>query len=123
MRAGVFEQLGSTYEWTLGGLPYVLNESGDLVATADAVEAGPGSQLPDNDILERGFNAWFGAPGYYVDFPSVDRVIADQYLSMPQPYVGANPWDWLYGTNGTPALVPPTAARQYPDQSGFRSLS
>jgi hypothetical protein len=124
------ENIFNTYqsEW---GTPLVLvGRKMQYRATDVPVDDGPGAFVAP-DILERGYNAWYEAPGYYVDVPGTDRVIADQYvhLGVYSPKImqgvgsGGNPWDWIFGTVGSYGLNDGTGVRDWPDQSGEYSLS
>jgi len=125
MTSDCYTAINNSYAWTLGGLPYVIVEDGELEPVTDAPIGGCGAGSFVTDASqERGYNAWYGAAGYYVDAPFANRNFHEEYRPIwGYPGVGFNPWDTLFGPSGTPALVPATAAREYPDQSGDRSLS
>jgi hypothetical protein len=100
------------------------------VSVDEAVDAGPGAFVAP-DILERGYNAWYGAPGYYVGAPGVDRTIPDQHVHFGdyQPQImqrvgaGGNPWDWIFGTIGSYGHDQGIGVRDWPNQSGEYSNS
>lgn len=102
----------------------------EYVPRDESIEAGPGAFVAPA-YLERGYNAWAGAPGYYIDAPGVDRVIPDQYVHFGdyQPNVmnrvghGGNPWDWVFGTIGSYGLDEGVGVRDWPNQTGEYSLS
>lgn len=109
-----------------GGPAYALTREGRFAPTQNGflVTAGPGAFVAPS-YLERGYNAWAGAPGYYADMAGVDRVVPDQYLddTLP-PAIGVNPWDHVFGTYGAGALdyMPRVQARTQPIQAGVYSF-
>lgn len=124
------EDIFNTYQ-SIWGEPWVLEgDRAHYHPTNSVVDDGPGAFVAPA-ILERGYNAWFGAPGYYVDREGVDRVIPDQYVHFgdlqPQIYShvsgGGNPWDWIYGTFGSYGLTSGEGVRNWPEQAGEYSLS
>lgn len=108
------------------GTPRVLDRYGRFVESNVAVSAGPGAFVAPA-ILERGYNAYYGAPGYYVDARGVDRVIDDQYVEdMYPPAISVNPWDHIFGTFGAGDPVEymqRVHARLRPVQAGAYSFS
>lgn len=120
------EQIFNTWVSWFGQPAFVLNARGDYAATPVAVDGGPGAFVNDAE-LERGYNAWYGAPGYYVDARTgVDRVIPDQYVAdMYPPAIGVNPWDHIFGPIGGDPVhyMQRVAAREQPIQAGEYSLS
>jgi hypothetical protein len=123
----VDEALFGTWYSNWGAPAYVLTRDGRYApAQGDSVyDAGPGAfEAPA--ILERGYNAWFGAPGYYADSYGVDRVIPDQYIANMYPgFIGANPWDHVFGPIGGDPVhyMQRVQAREEPIQAGEYSLS
>lgn len=125
--ADVDEQLFGTWYSNWGAPAMVLDRSGRYSpAQHSAVfDGGPGAFVAP-DLLERGYNPWFGAPGYYADAHGVDRVIPDQYLADTYPpAIGTNPWDHIFGTfSGDPVhYMERVAANVQPIQAGEYSLS
>ena len=120
------EQIFNTWDSVFGGVPIVLDRRGEFARSDEPMDAGPGAFVAP-DELERGFNAWSGAPGYYIDARTgVDRVINDQYLEHTYPpAIGTNPWDYVFGTiGGDPIdLTDRVRPRQYDIQAGEYSLS
>lgn len=125
--ANLDEQIFNTWQSAVG-VPWVL--LGNKFEPVDnAVPAGPGAFVAPA-YLERGYNAWYNGPGYYVDAPGTDRVIPDQYVRLGeyQPQImrvgsGGNPWDWIYGTIGSYGHDLGVGVRNWPDQSSAQSLS
>lgn len=106
---------------------WVLDERGRFTPTPleEVYDCGPGAFVAP-DILERGYNAWAGAPGYYAESRVVDRVIDDQYIAdMYPPAIGVNPWDHVFGPiSGDPVhFMQRVAARQRAIQAGVYSNS
>ena len=119
------EQIFGTWYSDWGVPAYVLDQDGRFAPAKGAVAAGPGAILT-TDILERGYNAWYGAPGYYADAQGVDRVIPDQYMEDAYPpAIGVNPWDHIFGTfSGDPVhYMERVGANEQPIQAGEYSLS
>ena len=119
------EQIFGTWYSDWGVPAYVLDDRGAFVPANGAVAAGPGAHVAP-DILERGYNAWYGAPGYYADAKGVDRVIPDQYIDNMYPAaIGVNPWDHIFGTfSGDPVqYMERIGADNQPIQAGEYSLS
>lgn len=120
------EQIFNTWESNWGRPAYVLDSRGQFSPVrSGAVAAGPGAYVAP-DILERGYNPYYGAPGYYADAHGVDRVIPDQYLEDTLPAaIGVNPWDHIFGPiSGDPVqYMERVAARYRPIQAGEYSLS
>lgn len=124
------ENIFNTYQSRWGTPLVLMGERMHYEATDTPVDSGPGAFVAP-DILERGYNAWYEAPGYYIDAPGVDRVIQDQYVHFGdyQPHImsgvgtGGNPWDWIYGTIGSYGLDEGVGVRDWQDQSGEYSLS
>lgn len=119
------EQIFNTWVSDWGRPAFILDEHGDYRATDGTPDGGPGAFVAPA-ILERGYNPWFGAPGFYADAHGVDRVIDDQYIEDMYPgEIGVNPWDHIFGPiSGDPIhftqrAVPPHA----PIQAGVYSLS
>lgn len=122
------ESLFNTYDSTWGA-PRVLEGAGHFALTEDAVEAGPGTHINLGE-LERGFNAWYGASGYYVDAPGVDRVVdvgeEIVYQAPTRPTIGANPWDTMFGRVGSEGVYQGTegvGVLDWPSQAGDYSNS
>jgi hypothetical protein len=123
--ADVDEQLFTTWYSNWGAPAMVLDERGDYAPARGAVCSGPGAFVAP-DILERGYNPYYGAPGYYADAYGADRVIPDQYVDdMGPPAIGVNPWDHVFGTfSGDPVhYMQRVEARNEPLQAGEYSLS
>jgi hypothetical protein len=125
--ANVDEQLFTTWYAHFGAPAMVLDRHGNFTeARGDSVyDGGPGAYVAP-DILERGYNAWYGAPGYYADAYGVDRVIPDQYLHKTYPAaIGVNPWDHIFGPiGGDPVhFMQRVGAHEQPIQAGEYSLS
>jgi hypothetical protein len=119
------EAIFNTWESLWGRPAMVLDSHGRFAAARAPVACGPGAFVADAH-LERGYNAWFGAPGYYVDAHGVDRVINDQYIAdMYPPQIGVNPWDHIFGTfSGDPVhFMARVRARMRPIQAGVYSNS
>lgn len=120
------EQIFNTWESHWGLPARVLNEHGEFAPVEKgAVAAGPGAFVAP-DILERGFNAYYGAPGYYADAIGVSRVVPDQYLEDTYPpAIGVNPWDHIFGPiSGDPVeYTQRVEARNQPIQAGEYSFS
>jgi hypothetical protein len=119
------ENIFNTWQSQHGTPMALVGKRMQYVARDNAIEAGPGAFVNEAD-LERGYNAWYGAPGYYVDLPGTDRVIPDQYvkLGLYQPKImGSNPWDWVFGTIGSYGHDDGVGVRDWPDQTGEYSLS
>lgn len=120
------EQIFNTWD-SVFGTPLVLDHAGRFVETQTAMDSGPGAWVAP-DLLERGYNAYYGAPGYYIDArEGVDRVIDDQYIhDMEPPAIGVNPWDHIFGTYGAGDPVQymeRVQARERPVQAGAYSFS
>lgn len=119
------EQIFNTWVGWFGRPPYVLDRAGRFAPTDGVVDAGPGAFVAP-DILERGFNAYYGAPGYYADARGVYRVIPDQYIEDTYPpAIGVNPWDHVFGPIGGDPVqyMERVGAREQPIQAGEYSLS
>jgi hypothetical protein len=125
--ADVDTQLFTTWYSNWGTPAHVVNSRGDFVAVQNSgvFDDGPGAFVAP-DIIERGYNPYFGAPGYYADAHGVDRVIPDQYLDDTYPAaIGVNPWDHIFGTfSGDPVhYMDRVHADEQPIQAGEYSLS
>lgn len=128
--ANLDEEIFNTWQSEYGMAWSLVGHRMEYVPRNEAIEAGPGAFVAP-DILERGYNAWYNAPGYYIDSPGVDRVIPDQYVDMgdympgimQRVGAGGNPWDWIYGTFGSYGHDLGVGVRDWPDQSGEMSLS
>lgn len=119
------EHIFNTWISVWGKPPFVLDRQGDFTPTDGVFDAGPGAFVAP-DILERGFNAWYGAPGYSADAPGTDRVIPNQYLERTYPpAIGVNPWDHIFGPIGGDPVeyMKRVGARNRPIQAGEYSLS
>lgn len=119
------EQIFNTWTSRWGTPAFVLDRAGSYAPTLDVVDAGPGAFVAPS-ILERGYNAYAGAPGYYAEFRDVHRVIPDQYLDDTYPpEIGVNPWDHVFGPIGGDPVhyMQRTAAREQPIQAGEYSVS
>jgi hypothetical protein len=125
--ADVDEALFGTWYSNFGAPAYVLDRDGDYspALNSSVYDSGPGAFVAPA-ILERGYNAWFGAPGYYADAHAVDRVIPDQYIEdMYVGQIGVNPWDHIFGPiSGDPVhYMQRVHSREEPIQAGEYSLS
>lgn len=128
--ANLDETLYNTWQSDYGTPMVLIGHKMEYAPHDCSIDGGPGAFVAE-DILERGFSAWYGAPGYYVDAPGVDRVIPNQYVRFGdyQPLVmsrvgsGGNPWDWIYGTIGSYGHDVGVGVRDWGDQSGEMSLS
>jgi hypothetical protein len=119
------EQIYGTWFSHWGCPAMVLDERGNYSAANGVVDGGPGAYVAP-DILERGYNPYYGAPGYYADAYGVDRVIPDQYLDNTEPpAIGVNPWDHIFGPIGGDPVeyMQRVHAREEPIQAGEYSLS
>lgn len=124
------ENIFNTWQTDYGFAWSLVGERMEYVPRDSAIEAGPGAFVAPS-LNERGYNAWFGAPGYYVDAVGVDRVIPDQHVNLGdyQPQVmsmvgaGGNPWDWIFGTVGSYGHDLGVGVHDWQDQSGVYSLS
>jgi len=129
--ANLDEEIYNTFQSQWGTPMVLVGDRMQYEPTNDAVECGPGAFVAPA-ILERGYNAWFGAPGYYAEHETVDRYLEeDPVINMRdyQPQVmseighGGNPWDFMFGTIGSYGLDTGVGVRDWPDQSGEYSLS
>lgn len=130
--ANLDESIFNTYQPSSDrGYPWVLvGDSMHYEPTDTAVSCGPGAFVTDAES-ERGYNAWYGAPGYYQDSPGVNRDIPDQFIALglyaPKVYgmvgSGGNPWDHIYGTFGSYGTDYGLGVRDWGSQSGEYSLS
>jgi hypothetical protein len=123
----VDEQLFGTWFSHWGSPAMVLDANGNFSAALNdgVYDGGPGAIVAP-DLLERGYNPYFGAPGYYADAYGVDRVIPDQYLDNTEPpAIGVNPWDHIFGPIGGDPVhyMQRVQAREEPIQAGEYSLS
>jgi len=124
------EDIFNTWQTQIGYAWSLVGHRMEYVPRNEAIEGGPGAFVAP-DILERGYNAWFGAPGYYVGSPGVDRVIPEQFVHFGdyQPQImsrvgsGGNPWDWIFGTIGSYGLDSGVGVRDWGIQAGEYSLS
>jgi hypothetical protein len=123
----VDEQLFGTWFSHWGAPAMVLDANGNFSAALNdgVYDGGPGAIVAP-DLLERGYNPYYGAPGYYADAYGVDRVIPDQYLDNTEPpAIGVNPWDHIFGPIGGDPVhyMQRVQAREEPIQAGEYSLS
>lgn len=126
------ERIYNTYQSQWGTPMVLVGDRMEYEPTNEAVPDGPGAFVAPA-ILERGFQAYFGAPGYYVDDPPGEERYLDEdpiiNMSDYQPQVmsevghGGNPWDYMFGTIGSYGLDTGVGVRDWPDQSGEYSLS
>lgn len=128
--AGLDENIFNTWQSEYGYAWSLVGNRMQYVPRDEAIDAGPGAFVAP-DILERGYNAWYEAPGYYIDSYGTDRVIPDQYVHFGdyQPQIlsrvgsGGNPWDWVFGTIGSYGHDVGVGVRDWPSQTGEYSLS